>query len=492
MVSAKSQPRQNAAALGVIGAVALVYAVIGVLRLTRYDMTGFDAGIFDNVLWRISHGYNDVSALTGFHHFSDHMSLLVLLAVPIYAVLPDLGLPFLMMVQAASVGLVGVAAWLLADDLELAPQAKRAVLLATLLGAGAYNAAVIDVHEVGLAVGPIAMTAVLAMRGTPLRKYWIWPALAAMARIDIAVTVVLIGVLLRKDHPRHARTALWIGGVAAAAMAVWLLANPWEGTSFGYHFAHLGVDSIAELPAAALRHPLTALETLVDPTMLGSVLIWLVGFTLVAPLRAARWLVPAIPTLIIPVLGSWQQADNSHLHYWHVLLPMLSIAMVIGLASSAQLKERAIYLAAVGVLATWVFMPILKPSFGDSLDDERQVVAFLEEQYPDASVAAMAILVPHISTRPEVMQLPTPFACPTIPIAAFRGPDTPPVIATVPTAVFANPATPAAAAVAETVSRHYQQVAVIGGIEVWELNAEVPRAAYDVVCTAGDAAENSS
>lgn len=470
----------------------MVYATIAILRLTQFDMTAYDSGIFDNVLWRLGNGHSDVTAITGYHHFSDHMSPLILVAVPVYAIVPNLGLPILLVAQAVSVALVGVAVWLLADALNIGPPAKRAVLVVTLLGAGAYNAAVIDIHEVGLAVGPVAMTAALALRGTRTSRYWVWPALAAIARVDIAVTVLLIGVVLRKEHPAHARVAMWIGGSVALVMGVWLIANPWDGTSFGYHFTHLGIESAGELPGAVLRNPADAMRPLLDPTMWGSLAIWIIAFTAIAPLRAARWIVPAVPTLLIPVLGSWPQADLAHLHYWHVLLPMLAVAMVVGLKSSPQLETRFLYLGAAAILLSWVLMPILKPSFDQQLDDERAVVAFLEAQHPDASVAALGTLVPHISTRPEVMQLPMPFSCPTEPLAAFQGPESPPELVAIPTAVLIDPITPAAARVANTVEVYYEPLAVFGSIEVWRLAGEMPASAYDTVCDADSASENSS
>jgi uncharacterized membrane protein len=216
----------------------------------------------------------------------------------------------------------------------------------------------------------------------------------------------------------------------------------------------------------------------------------MIGFMAIAPLRAAKWIIPAAPTLVIPVLGSWQQADNAHLHYWHVLLPMLGVATVLGVASSPALQRRAIYLAGIGILATWALMPILKPSFGAPLDDERAVVGFLNDDYTDASVAAIGNLVPHISTRPDVMQLPMPFACPTEPIASFRGPSQPPQLVTIPTNVFESPTTQAATTVASTVREYYKQIAIFGGIEVWQIARDVPADAYDIVCAAA-ASENS-
>ena len=486
--TAAKRKRQTRNAYSVIALVAIIYAVLALLRLIRFDLTAFDAGIFDNVLWRLGNGYNDVTAITGSHHFSDHMSLLLLLAVPVYAVAPGLGLPLLIIAQAVSVALVGVATWLLADHLELDDEMRRAALLVALIGAGAYNAALIDTHEVGLALGALALTAVLAIREQSMRTYWIWPVLAAMARIDIAVSVLIIGLLVRREHPRHGRLAIIVGGTAATAMGLWLLLNPWEGTSFAFHFSHLGIDSAAELPGAVLADPAAALEPLLDPTMWGTIVIWLAGFMLM-PLRAARWLLPALPTVIIPVLGSWQQADRPHLHYWHVLLPMMAIATVYGLARSPQLKDRVFYLAIGAVAITWVFMPLFKPSFSNDISDEQATVAYLQGR-PADSVAAFRTLVPHITTRPVVMQLPTPFACPTIPIASFVGPDAPPELVAFPGAVLDNPVTAADEAVVAALESWYEPVAVFGRMQVWEIVGQVPAAAYSITCGAEPSANS--
>ncbi len=487
---ANQQQRERRLAIVVAGAATLIFSAIALMRLASFDMTAFDAGIFDNVLWRLANGYDDVTAITGAHHFSDHMSLLMLLAVPIYALAPGLGLPALIVAQAASVAMVPLAGWLLADHLGLDRRTRLLVLLITAAGAGTWNAALIDVHEVGLAVGPLAMTAVMAMRLAPLRTYWIWPVLAAAARLDIALSVLLVGILLRRDRPEHARVAQAAGGVLAGGMALWLLLNPWDGTSFAFHFAHLGVDTATALPGAMLADPLAAIEPLTDPTMWGTVLIWLVGFTVAAPLAGWRWIIPALPTLAIPVLGSWPQADEPHLHYWHVLLPMLAIAMVTGLASRRSLRTSFFYLAIVAVAATWLFMGVFRPSIGGDLTDERAVVAYLES-YPDESVAAVGHIVPHVSRRETVMQLPTPFACPTTPVAHFTGPAGPPDLVALPSAVLTSPATQVAERVAATLTDHYELEVTIGDYQVWRAGPAVPVAAYDVACGVRSA-ENSS
>jgi hypothetical protein len=325
------------------------------------------------------------------------------------------------------------------------------------------------------------MTAVLALRGDPMKRYWIWPVLAAMARIDIAVSVLIIGLLVRRERPQHARIAVVIGATAATAMGLWLFLNPWDGTSFGFHFAHLGIDSATQLPGAALADPGSALKPLVDPAMWGTITIWLAGFMFVPPLRAARWLLPAIPTILIPVLGSWPQADEPHLHYWHVLLPMLAVATCHGLARSPDLRKQVFTLAIVAAAVTWLFMGLFKPSFTNDINDERATVAFLLDR-PDASVAAYRTLVPHITTRPAVMQLPTPFACPIYPIASFVGPDRAPDLVALPDAVLDDPGTDDEMALVDALESYYRRVATFGRLQVWERAGTVPPTVYSIAC----------
>lgn len=476
-----TRKRRTQVAYSAIAVVGAIYGVVALSRLLRFNMTGFDAGVFDNVLWRLANGFNDVTALTGAHHFADHMSILILFAVPIYALVPSFGLPVLMVAQVTSVALVAVATWLLADHVELADEKRRAALLVALLGAGTFNAAVNDIHAVGLALGPLALSAVLAVRNHNIRTYWIWPALAALARIDLAVSVLIIGLLIRRQHPQHGRVAMSIGAASAAAMGLWLFLNPWEGTSFAFHFAHLGIDTPRELVGAVMADPAAALEPLADSTMWGTLLIWLAGFMVLPPLRATRWILPALPTIVIPVLGSWPAADHPRVHYWHVLLPTLAVATVFGLARSPDLRDRSFHFAVVAVMITWIFMPLFMPSLSNDIEDERATVAFLQEQ-PDASIAALSVLVPHLTTRESVMQLPTPFACPTLPIASFRPPEEPPDLVALPRAVLDRKETGAELSLAEVLDTYYKQVAAFGEFQVWELSGDIPREAYSASC----------
>ena len=276
----------------------------------------------------------------------------------------------------------------------------------------------------------------------------------------------------------------------ATLMSAWLLLNPWEGTSFGFHFSHLGIDTATALPGAFLSQPVTALEPLIDPTMLGTLGIWLIGFTVAAPLAGWRWIIPALPTVAIPVLGSWPQADEPHLHYWHVLLPMLALAMVTGLARKPILRKSFFYSAVAGVAVTWIFMGVFKPSFANDTADERAIVAYLEAR-PNASVASIGYLVPHVSQREIVMQLPTPFACPRPPIAYFAGPPAAPELVVLPSLVVESPGDQAAAQMVSTLQAHYELDETIGAYQIWRSLGTIPVVAYDLACVAASA-ENSS
>jgi len=78
--------------------------------------------------------------------------------------------------------------------------------------------------------------------------------------------------------------------------------------------------------------------------------------------------------------------------------------------------------------------------------------------------------------------LPTPFACPTIPIASFDGPAAPPDLVALPTAVLQQPATPAAGTVARVLESYYEPLAEFGGLEIWGVAGEVPTTVYGITC----------
>ena len=165
------------------------------------------------------------------------------------------------------------------------------------------------------------------------------------------------------------------------------------------------------------------------------------------------------------------------------------MASVLGLARSPEMRNHVFYFAIGAIAVTWIFMPLFKPSFGEDLSDERAIVAYLDER-PEASVAALRTLVPHISTRETVMQLPTPFACPTIPIASFTGPDAAPDLVALPAGVIARPQTAADSQVVAVLQDYYERSAAFGSLEVWSRAGEVPPSVYSAVCGA-DAANSS-
>lgn len=426
----------NRRVAGTVMLVTLGYAALAVNRYLTFKVQPFDTGVFANVLWRLAHGYDDVSALTGVHHFADHPSGLVLGLVPMARVAGDLIVPLLLVLQAMSVGLVGWATWRIASVFDLSAHLRWLLLAAALIGPGAYFAAVGEFHESGLALGPLAMTIAGGLEERQTRLYWIWPLLAALARVELALAILILGLVLwRLGRRRPANGVVWIGATVSLLLVGWLVFNPWEGASVSGHLGHLG-SSPGEALGAAIRTPGVALEPLLNTVMIGALAFWLLQFGILAPLRGAAFLLPALPLIAIPILGSWPPADPWYEHYWHVLLPLLPAASAYGMTKNDRARRLSPALIGFGIILTWVFLGPFSSATPDFLRiqplrpdvaSEQQVV----ETVPGSSISAPGQLVPHLADRESIHWFPLPFVCSeaarnTIP--GYRSPTSPPEV----------------------------------------------------------------
>lgn len=481
----------RAAAAVVIGAGVLL-AFLATARLWTFEAGAFDTGYLNNVLWKIANGYGDVTGISGLHHFADHVSPLLLLAVPLYMVLPGMALPVLLIAQAASVALVAWAGWLVSGYAGLSLRVRRAVLALTLLGPAAWYSAMVEFHASGLALGPLAMTLALGIRRSESRWYWVWPLLASLARVELAGAVLVAAFLLyRYGSQRHAAISGATAGVIGFGMLLWMLFTPWDGTSVSAHFWHLeDVDGLLDLPAALIAQPGAFLRNLVDPSMLWAVLYWLLGFLVIAPLRAARWLLVALPVLAIPILGGWPPADRWFEHYWHALYPALAIATPLGLRDHVELQRVTMYGALPAVVLMWMLggpqHHLVPNSFGlPPITADRSAdlaVADFVNADPEAAVSSSWSLTAHIGHRETIHLFPTPFTCPTVPLAQFVPPRSAPDLVVVDDRERRSLSEEEEPDVLAVLEDYYEPALTRGPITVYRLTGTPPAATYDTSC----------
>ena len=136
-----------------------------------------------------------------------------------------------------------------------------------------------------------------------LSYYWILPLLASLARVEIAVTVMVVGLLLLGVSRSHARVVIAIGSTVGLALVAFMVLAPDQGSSVGAHFDYLGIESLSQLPRAIVSQPGAVLGQIFDPVFVTSVLMWLVTIGVVLPLRAPRWFLVGVPMLLLAAIG---------------------------------------------------------------------------------------------------------------------------------------------------------------------------------------------
>jgi len=104
----------------------VAFSPLSFLKLASFSY-GFDTAIFSNVVWRLAHGYDSVSALTSFSHFSDRPSLLLLILVPLARIAGPWAAQILFAFQALSVAMVSWSVWRFACAKGLSPRLAAAV-----------------------------------------------------------------------------------------------------------------------------------------------------------------------------------------------------------------------------------------------------------------------------------------------------------------------------------------------------------------------------
>jgi uncharacterized membrane protein len=469
----------------------LAWFAFSFLALVRYQGFGgrFDSAVVANVLWRISNGFDDVSALTGAHHFGDHASPLLLIFIPVFRWLPGSGVPVLLVSQAFSLALVGWAMWLLADGLDLPSRTKMWLMALGLLGVGSWMAALADFHASSLALGPLAMVVATAVRGSRIETVVVWSLIAALARMELALSVLIVGaVLIWSGYRERGFAALVIGGATALVLGLWMVLTPWAGTSASVHFDHLGVTSFRDLPTMMIAHPLDALAPLVASLMILSTGIWIVSYGLL-PLLAGRWVGVAVPFLAVPVLGSWVFADMVWEHYWQILIPVFGVASVFGIARNTWARSRVALVCGFGLVAGWTLAGpivfVIGADVGSNLFSgavvERQIVDYVN-MFPDASVAVPQRVLSHVVGREVLYVTPEPFACPEPIIAVFRPAYGAPDIVV----AEETQGTSDIAAHIVALRMSYHRVAQFGTHEVWAMDEGVDASEVLVVaCTPG-------
>lgn len=385
--------RDNAGliAVAVIGA---VYAVLAAIRIHNHWAVALDLSVFDQGLWLLSQGKAPQVTVIGDNLFADHLSLVLLLFVPLYKLTPSSY--WLVVIQAFALAITVLPLRALAAELGLPRWVGTAAVAAS---APILSAALFDFHPITLATPAIAWAVLAAVRGDPRALTYATITIALM-RAD--VVWVVVGLALVTTPACRKRIAIVVPPILVLAVVVpSLLHSPRQ--QFGRVYGSLG----------------DILTTAVSGMPLRILAIWLlpVGFIL---LLRWRWLLAVVISGLPFLLSSISGIAEPWFYYAAVFMPIVAggaMTVVADPKLAAMKRWTAGFWAGGAVLALALTSPLspLAPSSARiwRFITPRDVPGYdeaLARIGPNDRVAAEFDLLPPLAYREQAYILPCPFA----------------------------------------------------------------------------------
>jgi uncharacterized membrane protein len=387
-----------------VAAFAAAYSLIGLFKHWHFDSSAYDLGIFDQVIWRMSRFEAPISSVKGHTNiFGDHFHPIIALLAPIYWIAPRV--EALLIAQSALLALSIVPVFAFAR--RRLPEGP-AIVIAIVYGLfwGMQRTAWFDFHE--LAFAPLLIG--IAINAVDLRRWrvlWLSCAALCLVKEDMIPVVTTFGawVFLFVDR----RQGLLLAAVSLLLFPiVMLVVIPGFGTGVWNYSA-----AFASLRAAPWMAPIIAVT---PPQKIMTVILWLAPFLLL-PL-GSRWSLLAVIVALERLLSDSSTHWGGASHYSAPLAPILAAGTADTLSRIRNRAEKADHRKwIVPALLTLMFVasatlpghqPVLRlfaAKHYRDIPDRAAANEALAVIPGDASVVALAAIVPHLSHRNRIYVL---------------------------------------------------------------------------------------
>ncbi|MFJ7211829.1 DUF2079 domain-containing protein [Amycolatopsis sp. NPDC098790] len=362
----------------VVAAVAFAgYAAWSLQRLRTFDASGFDLGIFEQVVRSYAHGHWPVADLLGpgAPALGDHFHPILALLAPFYLLWPSPAC--LLVAQALLFALSAIPVTRCAVQV-LGSRRGAVAGVGYVLSWGLLSAVNFDFHEVCFAVPMVAFAAEHL-----LRERWraaVWCALPlVLVKEDLPLTLAAVGVVLVLNRQRRLGWAVIVFGVTCSAV-LFLVVLP------------------ALNPAGVYAHG-GGLNPFGGAIVKVSMLLALLVPTAFAALRSPVLLL-AVPTLLWRLVSANDRYWGLGYHYSAVLMPIVFLAGLHGARRAARLLPACALvagLASLGLQAAHLTDGVWTPSQRAGID------AVLARIPSGATVLASNRLAPRLTSRCTVL-----------------------------------------------------------------------------------------
>jgi uncharacterized membrane protein len=402
----------------------VTFTWLAIQRHASFNSSGFDLGIYDQVVWNTLHGRIFFYTTTGqpLLHLSNHADPILFLVAPFYLIYS--GPEMLLFLQAAAIGLGGLPLfWLAREKLE-SDFAALSLLVAYLLFPTLAVVTLWDFHPPALAVGFLMCAFYFLVKRKP---FWflLFAVLAMMCKEHIALVVAFMGLyafIRYRDWLLGGLTIVLAMGYFAALMYWVIPAFSVTGDHlFLGFYSYLG-DSPLEIIATTITRPDLVLESLSQPAKLAYLRDVLTPFAYL-PLVGLPVTLIGLPMFAINLLstnpamhdatGGQYGADVAPWLAWGAVFGFLYVRRGVGRRwpGAQRPVTYALSLTLLLVAVVWhVFrgyspLALNRPQWEITAHD-RLAERFIAQIPPDASISAQIKLYPHLSNRTFAYQLP--------------------------------------------------------------------------------------
>lgn len=398
-----TQQLKNHPLTWMIGATALILFLSSSLRHALFNSTGWDLGIYDQVVYLISQGKQPFSSFLQMHHLGNHAAWSVYALALLYKIYPSVY--WLLLVQAVALSLGALPIWHLARLAGLRQGQALAMSAVYLLYPVVYNTNLFDFHPEVMGV-PVLIGAILA--ACLGRVLWFTLAILFVlgCKAVLSLTVTAVGFwLLVFEKKRVCGAIALIAGIGWFIIVTQLVIPGFSGEEAAAvsRYSYLG-DSVLEIVKNLFLKPgpilkvVFSLDNLKYLILLFAPVIWGLSPQNLTPL------VPAIPALALNLLADYQPQKDIVAQYSLPIVPFLVLAVIATLADGRGWLRKPRWIVLWSLifflgLARWsYFFTKYLPTI-DTWQANREAIALIQTQ---GGVYTTNEIAPHLSERPLI------------------------------------------------------------------------------------------
>jgi uncharacterized membrane protein len=389
------------------------YGWLATQRHDRFNSTGYDLAIKEQVTWNTLHGRFFASSVEVENAFADHFQPVMLALIPLYAIVPSPKL--LLWVQVVGLAAGAIPLYRLAQRRLDSPRLALASAAAYLLYPAIGFIERFDFHPEALAI-PAFIAAFEAFDRDDLKAASLWLLVPLLSKENLGFSVAAFGLYAalkeRALFRRRARFGLvWAGvGLAVSSTTMfWLIPTLRQGPSDTLErYGWLG-ESPGQIVWTLITQPSTVCRTLAEPNRALYLLQLLLPVGFLALLGLPELLLAA-PGLAINILAQHHCQTKIYCQYTVPIVPFVFIAAVFGLY---RLKERLgrrwpLHLIGLAVIPLTVLALAIDNPFTEGqelppplaeLPNAEAVYRALATVPPGASVVTTNAYAPHLARR---------------------------------------------------------------------------------------------